>query len=74
MEKSEIISSLAEHTESIKNLEGWQKRQNGSLLKIEEKLDWMNEKFDQRFNSLYFWLVGLMGGVIASLILLITGG
>jgi len=70
----QIAAALAEHGESIKNLQGWQKRQNGSLLKIEEKIDRMDEKFNERFNSLYFWLVGLMGGVIASLFLLVTKG
>lgn len=70
----QIATALAEHGESIKNLQGWQKRQNGSLLKIEEKIDRMDEKFNERFNSLYFWLVGLMGGVIASLFLLVTKG
>ncbi len=70
----QIAAALAEHGESIKNLQGWQKRQNGGLLKIEEKIDRMDEKFNERFNSLYFWLVGLMGGVIASLFLLVTKG
>lgn len=74
MDMEQIAAALAEHGESIKNLQGWQKRQNGSLLKIEEKIDRMDEKFNERFNSLYFWLVGLMGGVIASLFLLVTKG
>lgn len=44
----------------VSNLEEWQKRQNGSLLRLEEKMDGIN-----------LWLRGLMGGVIVSLALLV---
>jgi len=56
----EHCERVIELSTRIENLEGWQKRQNGSLQKIEEKMD-----------KIYMWLIGLMGGVIASLILLL---
>lgn len=58
---SDIEVILARHDERITRLEDWAESQNGRLSRIEEKLD----KF-------YFWLVGVMGGVIASLVLLIV--
>jgi hypothetical protein len=56
----EHCERVIELSTRVENLEGWQKRQNGSLQKIEEKMD-----------KIYMWLIGLMGGVIASLILLL---
>ena len=56
----EHCERVVELSTRVENLEGWQKRQNGSLQKIEEKMD-----------QIYMWLIGLMGGVIASLILLL---
>jgi hypothetical protein len=61
MEMEEIAINLTEHAERIRNLEAWQKKQNGSLQRIEGKVD-----------KIYIWLIGLMGGVITSLFLLIT--
>lgn len=63
MELTEQIGRLevetARHDERLSDLERWQKRQNGSLQRLEAKLD----KF-------FMWLVAFMGGVIGSLILL----
>jgi hypothetical protein len=56
----EHCERVIELSTRVENLEGWQKRQNGSLQKIEEKMD-----------KIYMWLIGLMGGVITSLILLL---
>ena len=57
----EHCERVAELSTRVENLERWQKRQNGSLQKIEEKMD-----------KIYMWLIGLMGGVITSLILLLV--
>lgn len=57
----EHCERVIELSTRVENLEGWQKRQNDSLQKIEEKMD-----------KIYMWLIGLMGGVIASLILLLV--
>lgn len=50
---------IAKHDERIQKLEEWQAKQNGSLQRLEQKVD-----------GIYTWLIGLMGGVIASLIML----
>ena len=52
--------TLAKHEERINKLEEWQSKQNGSLLRLEQKVE-----------GIYSWLIGLMGGMIVSLILLI---
>ncbi|WP_168170210.1 hypothetical protein [Thermoanaerobacterium sp. PSU-2] len=52
---------IAKHSERISKLEEWQAKQNGSLQRLEQKVD-----------GIYTWLIGLMGGVIASLIMLIV--
>jgi uncharacterized coiled-coil protein SlyX len=51
---------LGKHDERLKKLEEWQAKQNGSLQRLEAKVD-----------GIYTWLIGLMGGVIASLIMLV---
>lgn len=53
---------LGKHDERLKNLEEWQLKQNGSLQRLEKKID-----------GIYTWLIGLMGGVITSLLILILG-
>lgn len=52
---------LAKHDERLQKLEEWQAKQNGSLQRLEQKMD-----------GLHMWVIGLMGGIIASLILLIV--
>ena len=62
---SERVAALevaqARIEERMQDHDEYRKKQNGTLQRLEEKLD--------RF---YWWLVGLMGGVIASLILLLV--
>jgi len=52
---------LGKHDERLKKLEEWQSKQNGSLLRLEQKVE-----------GIYSWLIGLMGGMIVSLILLVV--
>ena len=56
-----IEITVAKHEERIGQVETYIHKQNGRLARIEDKLD-----------RLYLWLVGLMGGIIASLVLLIV--
>jgi len=58
MTSLEVVT--AKHEERISQIEEYVDKQNGRLERIESKLD-----------RLYLWLVGLMGGIIASLALLI---
>jgi len=57
---SDMAVILAKHEERINKLEEWQSKQNGSLLRLEQKVE-----------GIYSWLIGLMGGMIVSLILLV---
>jgi len=56
---NEMEVQIAKHSERLNKLEEWQAKQNGSLQRLEAKVD-----------GIYTWLIGLMGGVIASLIML----
>ncbi len=57
----EIAERIARTETEIQELRNWQGKQNGSLQTMEQKLD-----------RIYMWLIGLMGGVVASLILLVV--
>lgn len=64
MELEEKVNDMeilvTKHDERLKKLEEWQAKQNGGLQRLEQKVD-----------GIYTWLIGLMGGVIASLIMLV---
>jgi len=57
--KLEICQARIE--ERVEDLESYKKKQNGSIQRLEQKMDDMNK-----------WLIGLLGGVIASLVLLLV--
>lgn len=57
-ELAERVAALEADTENFRD---WQLKQNGSLQRLEAKID-----------KIYMWLIGLMGGVITSLLLLIA--
>gem|GEM_PF-6343707 len=46
MEQAEVIEMVCRHDQSIINLEGWQKTQNGALLRLDKKVDKLGDKFD----------------------------
>jgi len=56
-----LVGEVSDLRARVKNLEGWQEKQNGSIQMVEK-----------RVNQIYFWIIGLMGGVVASLILLLV--
>jgi hypothetical protein len=58
--ETQIAGNVACHIEKISKLEQWQAKQNGSLLRLEQKID-----------GIYTWLIGLMGGVIVTFIMLV---
>ncbi len=59
MNMEAIAGTLAEHGARISALEDWQERQNGSLVKLNDKID-----------KIYWWIIGLTGTVAVSAILL----
>lgn len=70
--KSECIqcanaSVIGEHRADINNLKEWQRTQNGALVRMAEDIKALNN----RLNSLQWWLIGLMGTSLASLVLLL---
>lgn len=59
MVEHEHCERVIELSTRVENLEGWQKRQNGSLQRIEGKVE-----------KMYQMVIGLLGGLVASLVLL----
>lgn len=63
MDLAEEVMSLkieqSKHAERLDDLEEYQRRQNGSLQRVEGKVE-----------KMYQMIIGLLGGVVASLILL----
>lgn len=60
-------TELGEHKADINNLKEWQRTQNGALVRMAEDIKALNN----RLNSLQWWLIGLMGTSLASLVLLL---
>lgn len=67
----QIVEMLGRHEERISNLEKWQEKQNGSIQKMEDKMQSLDEKIEERFNRTNNLLLTLLGGVCTSLILLV---
>jgi hypothetical protein len=68
MATEEVASIVARHDVEIANLKGWQKKQNGTLTRVEEKVDALDEKVDSRFNQLLYWLLGVAIVIIGFLV------
>lgn len=62
-----VSNDLGKLEGRVDALEAWQERQNGHLERIEQKLDKFQDKLD-RFDT---WLIGLLGGMIVTLIMLV---
>lgn len=60
MDMEQIAATLARHEERLDALEQYQSKQNGSLQRVEDKVD-----------KLYSQQVALLGGVVTSLIILV---
>lgn len=58
----EIEKTVARLDERVENLEAWQKRQNGSLSKIEERL-----------HSLERWIMAILASTLVSLLVNLLG-
>lgn len=83
MDMIEVAERLSAVEKSVSILEQRQDRQNGNIQRLEEslddkilaleaKLDDSTQRLGEKLDRFYLWLVGLMGGVIASLILLLV--
>ncbi len=66
------LEMCGRHEEAIRRLDGWQKEQNGSILRVEAKVDAVEAKIDGQRT----WLIALLGGLVVDLLtrLLSVGG
>ena len=63
MEMEKIVEELSDHENRLKNLEDYQKKQNGTMLRIEGKVDRL------------IWAIGAgMVAIILMLVKLLLGG
>lgn len=58
MDNETIVIKVSSHEERLHNLEVWQKKQNGSLQRIEAKID-----------KLIWWLMISFAGIISALLI-----
>ena len=79
MEHEELCERVSELSVKVENLEMWQKKQNGSLQSMDGKLGKMDGKIDDsnksmsdKLDNVKMWLIGLLGGVVVSCLLLIV--
>ena len=54
----------------VKNLEGWQKRQNGSIQNIEKRVNRMESRVTDKFDRLQYWIMGIAAGLAVQLLVL----
>lgn len=59
----ELKEDVARLNAEVHNLNGWQKSQNGALLRVDQKVDSVNRKVD----NLQKWILGVLAGVVASI-------
>ncbi len=71
-ELQETQKQQATDAERVRNLEIWQKAQNGSLTSLGEKVDNLTKDMNARFWAVQMWLIGLLGGLVVALILLVA--
>ena len=60
----------------VYGLEKWQERQNGTIGRVDKKVDKLDDKTTARFDKLQYWLLGIAAEVAIAvlLILLMWGG
>ncbi len=59
--------TIGEHEADIENLKRWQKSQNGSLIRLADSI----EKLNNRLNALQWWLIGLLASTLTGVILIL---
>lgn len=72
MDHEQLCERVAELGARVDNLEGWQKRQNGSLQSMDAKMDGVCESMATFKTDVYKWLMGITGGIAVSLFLLLV--
>ena len=59
----ELKEGVARLNAEVHNLNGWQKSQNGALLRVDQKVDSVNRKVD----NLQKWILGVLATIVASI-------
>lgn len=59
----ELKEDVARLNAEVYNLNGWQKSQNGALLRVDQKIDSVNRKVD----NLQKWILGVLATIVASI-------
>lgn len=59
----ELKEDVARLNAEVHNLNGWQKSQNGALLRVDQKVDSVNRKVD----NLQKWILGVLATIVASI-------
>ena len=59
----ELKEDVARLNAEVHNLNGWQKSQNGALLRFDQKVDSVNRKVD----NLQKWILGVLATIVASI-------
>ena len=58
--------------ERLDALEEWRRQQNDKLGKLAASIDASSKAMNTRLDALKTWVIGLLGGVVVSLILLVV--
>lgn len=67
---TELAERVAKLEASTDNLVGWQKSQNGSIHRVEDKTDKLNDKIDK----LQYWIMGQLAATVLALALFLAKG
>ena len=51
---------IAAHEQAILNLREWEERQNGTLDRVEQKIDKLNERVEDKISGLRVWFIGVL--------------
>lgn len=65
----EVEVALGRLDERVHNLEGWQKTQNGTLQRLEERMD----RIEARLNYMGWGIATTLGGVLVDILLRMGG-
>ena len=78
MDQEKEIMNLREAVATLKadvaNLVGWQESQNGTIHRVEKKVDDTDQKIDRKFEKLQYWIMGTMATSLITLVALFIKG
>jgi len=57
---------IASQAKAVVDLEAWQQKQNGSLGRIEAKVDTLVQRVDDRISGLQYWIMGTLATALVA--------